>query len=87
MTAEGIRTKDYWTMIALEACGHVPESIEAEEVNEGRSIVIVYVFSDEAKEDYERWMRGVNEPPLDVVRRVQQSANNFKNNLHRFNCR
>lgn len=79
-----IEIKDYWTIIALEACGHVPECIELERTDETRPGMLVYKFGEEAQCDYEKWMRGVNEEPLGVIRQVQQSARNFKINLNRF---
>lgn len=79
-----IETKDYWTIIALEAMGHVAEHIEPAKTQDGRSTILVYHFNKEALPDYEKWMRGVNDEPFGTVRKIQQSANNFKNNLHRF---
>ena len=88
-----IETKDYWTILALEACGHVAEAIHPVE-KDGRGTILVYYFSDEANEDYELWMRGAIGPKpkndeeqcnlFEIVRRVQQSSTNFKNNLHRY---
>ena len=81
---ELVETKDYWTIIALEACGHVAEKIEPIEPEGGRSTVLVYTFPTESLEDYDAWMRGETRPPFDIVRKIQQSATQFKNNLHRY---
>ena len=85
--SSGIITKDYWTIITLENCGHVPVLIEPVETRDGRSTVLVYTFSDDAMEDYDAWMRGETKEPFGTIRRVQQSAVQFKNNLHRYQCR
>lgn len=82
-----IETKDYWTIIALEACGHVPLDIQANEPKEGRSCVLTYFFPEEAEGDFDKWMRGENTEPFGIIRTVQQSATKFKNNLHRYHAR
>ena len=83
----GIVTKDYWTIITLETCGHVPTLIDPVETRDGRSTVLVYTFSPEAADDYDLWMRGETQEPFGTIRRVQQGAVRFKNNLHRYQCK
>jgi hypothetical protein len=89
-----IETKDYWTIIALEACGHLPLDIQAAEPKDGRSCIVTYFFPDEVSEDFDAWMRGAIGPVpkegeeqsnlFETIRRVQQSHTKFKNNLHRY---
>jgi hypothetical protein len=94
--AQEIETKDYWTIIAMEACGHVPSKINPLKTKDERSVVLIYTFPGMALEDYDAWMRGEIGPKpkdgqeqsemFDVIRKVQRSATQFKNNLHRY-CR
>lgn len=97
MSAESkaaIETKDYWTFITLEVCGHVPTAIVAEEPESGRGCQLTYHFGEDAVENYEAWMRGAPGPVpkdgeeqndmFDIIRKVQQSSTKFKSNLHRY---
>jgi len=79
-----ISTKDQWTIIAMAVCSHAPVKIEPLEAQEGRSITLVYHFGEDAREDHDKWMRGVAEEPFITLRRVQQANTQFKNNLHRY---
>lgn len=79
-----IETKDYWTFITLEVCGHVPTKIVPLEMEKGRGCQLVYHFGEEATEDYESWMRGEAKEPFETLRKVQQSQTRFKGNLHRY---
>jgi hypothetical protein len=93
--SKAIETKDYWTIIAMEASGHIAKKITVDE-SDGRNTVLVYSFGEDADEDYELWMLGAIGPKpeegeeqsdlFEVIRKVQQSATKFKNNLHRY-CR
>lgn len=84
MSSKGISTKDKQVIIALRTLGHVPEKIEAEKCEDGRSVIMMYTFGPDAMDDYEKWMRGVNEEPFGTIRKVNQALESFKNNLHRF---
>ena len=81
-----IETKHYWTILALEACGHVPEAINPIKTKDGNTTLLYYTFGEAALEDYEAWMRGETQDPFGVIRKIQQSATQFKNNLYRY-CR
>jgi hypothetical protein len=86
---EGFDITDRWTIAALEACGHVAVNIhaESEEMRKGGTRpTLIYSFAASAKNDYELWMRNEIREPFITVRKVQQSALQFKNNLYR-HCR
>lgn len=85
MTNESFQTKDYWTIIALLVSGNVPMDIEPKNFPETGRCQLTYHFDEEAKEDYEKWMLGVTDEPYDTVRKVRESVESFKHNLHRFN--
>lgn len=81
---------DRWTIAALEACGHVATRVYAveEEMRKGsgKRPTLMYSFASTAKDDYEAWMRNEQQEPFVTVRKVQQSALQFKNNMYR-HCR
>lgn len=80
-------TTDYWAIITLQTCGYVPEDIEAKILNEGRNCQLTFHFPEEAKEVYDKWLRGSPEGELATIRKVKEYIENFKQNLYRFNPR
>lgn len=81
--SNSIETKDYWTVIALEACGHVVEEITTIDTKDGKGKLLVYHFSSEAAADCDAWARGESRAPFDAIRQVQTSQRRFRANLTR----
>ena len=80
---EQIETKDYWTIIALEACGHVAEKISVVDNRDNKSKLLIYHFSNKAATHFDAWVRGETREPFDAVRKVQNSQRQFKATLNR----
>jgi hypothetical protein len=81
---QGPSTKDYRTIIVLTYQDHVPTRIEAVNVRDGERRIMLYHYGAEAQEDYDAWNMGSREAPFDVLRKVFECEDMFKNNLHRF---
>lgn len=79
-----IETKDYWTFITLEVCGHRPTAVVPEKNDNGRICQLVYHFGEEALGDYNAWTLGEVREPFETLRKVQQSQTRFKGHLHRY---
>ena len=80
---KNLETKDYWTIIALQVCGHKVLEIKQEKRDDGR-VTVTYVFGPEANEDYENWLMGSEDPPFGTTRLVHKYVMQFKKILHRF---
>lgn len=83
---ETLKTKDYWTIVALMVAGHTPLEVEPTLFEETGRCQLTYVFEkDKVKDDYEKWMLGANDEPMGIIRRTREVIEGFKHNLHRFN--
>lgn len=81
--AQYIDTRDYWTIIALEFCGHVAEKITMVEGKDNRNNVLIYRFPEEAADDFDAWVRGEIRDSFEAIRKVRNSQRQFKSNLSR----